>query len=340
MRLIWGAWLLPVGLSMSIPPVGGADRPRVEAESPPRPFLTEAGREDGTIEASAVEPIGDGRLFLVAHDKEPGLVVVDARDGRRVGDPLLLPGVRDDPSDGPKWEGMALDSDGNYYVIGSHSGDAEERLRRSFLVRFRLTGGAGEPLLIERSSVVHWTIAETLASALRKLGLDEGAVERRKIEGLAVREVGGRRELVIGLREPDDRVRAFAAGISPAPADGESLELRPLFAFSPGERGGVRLTLTELEHVPDLGGFLVVTATEDDANRFHGNVLWLVTDADAEGFEVAASPLREFEPSQKAEGLCRLPGERFRLLVTFDNDAQKSGVPSRWQTLLVEPSGR
>src|SRR5205814_1750513 len=119
---------------------------------------------------------------------------------------------------GPKWEGMALDGEGNYYLIGAHSGKTgAERAARSVLLRFRLKGG--DPPAIVDDSVVRWDITRPLEAALRAAGLDAARVARRKVEGLAVRERAAgagpaRRELVIGLREPGDKVRTFAADIS------------------------------------------------------------------------------------------------------------------------------
>ena len=50
-----------------------------------------AYRLDNVLEASAVEPIGDGRLLLVAHDKKVPLRVIETATGRQVG-PLLTCG--------------------------------------------------------------------------------------------------------------------------------------------------------------------------------------------------------------------------------------------------------
>jgi hypothetical protein len=61
-------------------------------------------------------------------------------------------------------------------------------------------------------------------------------VAGRKIEGLAIREskkAGGSacRELVIGLRVPTDKVRAFVVDITATPSSDAELELKPLFTF-------------------------------------------------------------------------------------------------------------
>jgi hypothetical protein len=294
------------------------------------------GKPDTVIEASGVEPMGDGRRLLVAHDKAAPLHVVDAATGVLVGAPLSSPRFPATTKAGPKWEGMATDSDGTFYVVGSHSGATEaERGERSFLVRFRLLESPGPA--IDDDSVVRWNIAKGLVAALRALGLDEKAVAKRKVEGLAVREREGRRELVIGLREPGDKVRAFVADITRRPAADAELDLRPLFAFDADPCEGVPAQLTTLEYAPELGGFLALTATEDDANAFHGNALWFVAD----GETGRARKVATFEVAMKAEGLAVLATERgvrrtaLRLLITYDNDAHNTHIPSRFQTLTL-----
>lgn len=211
---------------------------------------------------------------------------------------------------------------------------------RRLSVVFRLKDENGDAPAID-DSVVRWQIARPLASALKGLGLDEAKVARRKIEGLAVRERQGRRELVVGLREPGDRVRAFVADITATPSPDAELELKPHFAFEARPREGVQAQLTSLEYVPALAGFLLTTATEDASNVFHGNTLWFVPDgATDRAVEVAA-----FEVAMKAEGLAVLGARQWdrrtdvTLLITFDNDPHATKIPSRFQTatLVAEP---
>ena len=96
---------------------------------------------DEVLEASAVEPVGDGSLVLVAHDKAEPLVLAEADTGRIVAEGITTPAFPTGLAVGPKWEGMARDDQGNLYVIGSHSGKTDdERTQRSYLVRFRLKG--------------------------------------------------------------------------------------------------------------------------------------------------------------------------------------------------------
>ena len=68
------------------------------------------------------------------------------------------------------------------------------------------------------------------------------------------------------------------ADITASPSPDAELELKPLFTFQADPREGYTSELTSLEYVPALGGFLVVTASEDETNAFHGNTLWFVAD--------------------------------------------------------------
>ena len=71
------------------------------------------------------------------------------------------------------------------------------------------------------------------------------------------------------------------ADISSTPSPDAELELKPAFSPSrPSRAKAMASELTSLEYVPALGGFLVVTASEDEANAFHGNTLWFVADGE------------------------------------------------------------
>jgi hypothetical protein len=330
------------GLIASAPAVAMADDFRLEGASLPAPLVDAAGKVDVVIEASGVEPIGDGRRILVAHDKHPALFVVDVASGRIVGEPITSPKFPE-PSKlgGPKWEGMARDTEGNYYIIGAHVGKTdEERVSKSVLLRFRLKD-SDQPA-IDDASVVRWDISRSLESALKAAGLDAKAVGQRKIEGLAIRESrkadgSACRELAIGLRAPTDRVRAFVADITASPSPDAELELKPLFTFEADPREGFASELTSMEYVPALGGFLVVTASEDVTNAFHGNVLWFVAD----GQTGQACKIATFEVAMKAEGLTVLGAEKngartaVKLLITYDNDPHATKIPSRFQTATL-----
>jgi hypothetical protein len=308
---------------------------RLESTTPLTSFLRD-GKADLVIQPSGVAPLGDGRRVLVAHAKAAPLHVVDVATGAIIGEPLGSPKFPPTTRTGPNWEGMARDSEGNYYLVGSHGGESdEERTARSVLVRFRLR--AGETPAIDDASVVRWEIADSLEAALRAEGLDSARVAERKIEGLAVREAGGQRELVIGLRKPDDKVRGFAADITKAPSPDASLQLRPLFAIDAGRRDGVAAQLTALEYVPAMGGFLILTSTVGPDNVCHGNTLWLVANSPTQQTRSYAT----FDVGMKAAGLALLGVKQgghqteIKLLITYDNDPQATRKPSQFQTATL-----
>ena len=332
-----------------------ADTIRVEAEGQPvplhRPGAGASGpiQVDAKIEASAVEPIGDGKFVLIAHDKASEFYVVETATGRIVGEPVTSDALPATSASGPKFEGMARDSKGNFYAIGSHSGKTDdERGQRAHLVRFRFQSDLkpGEVPKIDPASVRRFEAAAPLKAALAR---ESSEVEKLKIEGLAIRELPavngkpGRSEVVVGLREPSDLVRVFAAEIRDDQPAGSSLAFEKLFAFDAGLREGVPATLTSLLYLPDWRGFFVLTATEDKDNAFHGNTIWFLRD-DQIPRTGLARPDRayDFEVAMKAEGLADLPqpgkgifNTTARLVVAFDNDAKSTHIPSRVQTLRL-----
>lgn len=328
-----------LGLATFLAPVAVADEFRLENASLPAPIL-DHGRVNTVIEPSGVEPIGDGRQVLIAHDKAAPLYVMDVASGTLVGEPFTSPKLPSTAKGGPKWEGMARDREGAFYIIGAHNGKTdEERTAKAHLFRFRLKESASPA--IDDDSVVRWEIERSLVGALKGASLDDAAVGKRKIEGLAVREQNGQRALIVGLREPGDKVRAFVADVT-GKADGATLELKPLFAFEADPREGIPSQLTSLEYVPALGGFLVLTASEDADNAFHGNTLWFVADGETRH----ARKIGTFEVAMKAEGLAVLNAEtagrqtKLRLLVMYDNDPHATKIPSRFQTVTLVRDAR
>ena len=285
------------------PVLAVADDFRLESATLPAPLIQD-GKVNLLIEASGLQPIGDGHRFLIAHDKHPALHVAEISSGHILGAPITSPKFPE-PSKlgGPKWEGMARDSSGNFYIIGAHVGKTdEERASKSVLLRFRLKD-SDQPS-IDDTSVVRWEIAHSLESALKSQGLPPAEVAKRKIEGLAIRETKKAdgslcRELAIGLRAPTDKVRAFVADITASPAPDAELALKPLFAFQAEPREGQTSELTTLEYVPSLDGFLLITASEDANNAFHGNTLYFVPN----GESAKARKIAVFEVAMKAEGL-------------------------------------
>ena len=339
-----------------IPTVSAADEFRVESSTLPTPFLRpsassgEPGKVDDVIEASAMEAIGDGRSLLVAHDRTAGMFVVETATGQIIGKPLTSERFPNAAKIPPKWEGLARDEDGFFYVAGTHGTKIEEdRSSRSYLFRFRLNGGDdGSPVTIDEASVRRWRIEESLKEALAGELKNPKDADLRKIEGLAVRTLRAsdgkpaRRELIVALRNPSDLVRAFAADITEPPGDDAKLALKTLFTFDAGSREGVASELTSLEYAPEWKGFFALTATEDKLNTFHGNTLWFVADAQvSESVRVKPVAVHVFAPAMKAEGLCLLPdgagsdGRSLKLAVSFDNDPHATHIPSRLQIITI-----
>jgi hypothetical protein len=332
------------------------------------PFLTaDTGSQDRKIEPSGVARIGDGSLLLVACDKNACLNVVEAATGRIK--QTLSVGVFDNR---PKWEDLAHDDDGAYYVIGSRfveqptEDGAQKRLVAvPRLLRFRLRsdGAGGTPVVIDSESIIEWDIGDALAAEGYHRDPRKNAVD---IEGLAVRTLRDKagqltlRELVVGLRERHYPIRVYAANITQLPAPNAKLALSPLFRFYAGERQGILSALSSIDYMPEWNGFFILTSTEDRSNRYHGNILWFLSDEKISASRPAQLPpdkiklgdLRLVEPQKiwlfgldgKAEGVCVISEEaasndsqarRARLALVYDNDTSKTGKPGALQFITV-----
>ena len=366
--LLWSCvTFLGLVLLLSAPPVQ-AQELQVEFVQPPTSFLTaDTGKEDGKIEPSGVATIGDGKFILVACDKNVCLSVVEASTGRIK--QSFSVGVSDSR---PKWEDLAHDDEGAYYVIGSRFVEetAEDGVEKKIiavprLLRFRLRSvDPGEtPFAIDSESIVEWDIGDALAAEGYRRDPRKNEVN---IEGLAVRTLRNKagqitlRELVVGLREPYNPVRVYASDITQLPASNATLALQPLFIFDAGKRGGIFSQLSSIDYMPEWNGFFILTSTEDKSNRYHGNTLWFLSDEKISASRPAQVPadkiklgdLRTVEPQKvwvfgldaKAEGVCVLSEEaassgsqarRARLALVYDNDTAKTGNPGALQFITV-----
>ncbi len=333
-------WLFG-GLLLTLPLSAAAGEIKMNPVGVPVAFTrttADGTKVDVVLEASAVEPIANGSLVLVAHDKKEPLLLAETSTGRIVADGLSCASFPKGLAVGPKWEGMARDAQGFFYLIGAHSGKTlDEKLQKSYLFRFKLKGEGAETA-IDETSVVRWHCADSLVSSLNSQVSDPLEAAKLKIEGLAIRNIGDRTELVVGFREPGDVVRVHAADVSGAPSTESALAFKPLFHFPAGQREGVASMLTSLHYLSAWKGFLVVTAAEDADNVFHGNTLWFVPDTSANGGVAKAERIADFEPAMKAEGLAELPGatqDMARLVITYDNDPHSTKMPSRIQTVTI-----
>jgi hypothetical protein len=373
MRRILASFTLVFGLVVLLPALAvRAQEVQVEIVQPPMRFLTaDTGREDRRIEPSGVAPIGDGSVLLVACDKNACLSVVEAATGRIK--QSFSVGVFDNR---PKWEDLAHDDEGAYYVIGSRfveqptEDGAQKRLMavpRLLSFRLRIEGGGGTPFVIDSESIIEWDIGDALAAEGYHRDPRKNEVN---IEGLTVRTLRDKagqvtlRELVVGIREPHNPIRVYASNITQLPAPNAKLALTPLFRFYAGERGGILSGLSSIDYMPAWNGFFILTSTEDRSNRYHGNTLWFLSDEKILASRLAQVPpdkiklgdLRLVEPQKvwlfgldvKAEGVCVLSEEaassgsqvrRARLALVYDNDTAKTGNSGALQfvTLLRWP---
>lgn len=318
---------------------------------------------DANIEPSAVEPIGNGKYLLVANDKDDekgkSLTFIETKTGKFIG---LLENFQDSKKN-PKWEGLAKDTEGYYYVIGSHSADgvndtADKLAVRSRLFRFKLSDETAA--IPSAFSIVGGSRKEfEIKSSLTSLGVYDADPKKNtvKIEGLAVYIINGQKRLVIGFRAPFDSEKRVQIYIAELPPDSEMKPLKPLtltpfFPFAAGNPAGstVEFKLSSIEYVRDLKGFLILTSTEGVGNSFHGNAMWFVSDADIEKsrqpnskFSLAPASLDNIgilDPKMKAEGMATLPETvrgKSRLVIVYDNDPKTTASPSAMQ--CVELSG-
>ncbi|MFM9903017.1 MAG: hypothetical protein ACKVQJ_00430 [Pyrinomonadaceae bacterium] len=355
-----------VGCLAAVTAVGAAQSFDIKPAGTPFP-LKNIGKKgeltpNKTIEPSAVEPIGDGKYLIVGDDKDNGvgqsLAVVETASGLVI---KLLENIQGKAAN-PKWEAMAKDDEGNFYIMGSHNeDDAEKLVSKSRLFRFRLKNeNETEPnnFKIDMDSVRELDIKESL----KALGLysSDPAKNQTKIEGLAVRTNAGHAELAFGFREPffsGDRVGVFVAEV-PATLGAwptiTKLTLRPFFGFIAGkpQDSPVPFKISSIEYCKQIGGFLLLTSTEDKQNKFHGNALWYVSDemilkaqtatGKGEQYVVKALNLLEFEPNNKAEGLSIQPakiGGKTTIVIMYDNDP-KNAPPNISMMQLMELSPR
>ena len=266
------------------------------------------------IEPSAVEPIGNGKLLLVADDKQSDLFIVDAETGVIAGHRLSIGKAI---STNPKWEAMAKDGK-DYYILGT---------KCSCVYRFSLKNEAEtDPAKIN---------VEIESGPIAIKG-EIGGTDAR-VEGLAVWvNDNNEKELVFGIRDTPGKalIRVYRAKIS----DGE-LSLLEFFAFvaKKPDAQPVEWHISSLEYVQALDGFLVITSTEDDrTNQFYGNKLWFVSRTNLKSSEPSSSTGtfkdatktmiegKVFDSTMKAEGLAIIDDARSRVALVFDNDYNKT----------------
>lgn len=309
----------------------------LRSETPPL-VLQAAGRN----EPSAIEAVATG-LYLIADDKVPSLALFNEKgvSVKVLKVPQDLPTYRCQKEQAwsmdVKWEAMAKDNDGYFYVIGAWAWTTA-RSELSFY-RFKLKFDSNPSKTeIDPDSIQGFKIKNPL--------------DRSRIEGLAIQEVAGTKRVIIGLREPptpNGYVQLYYEDL-PSKIDGCTtiLEFKPLFVFNAGvvtANEKVRLHLSSIEYVPSWKGLLVVTSSEDPENSrdhknnpFFGNKLLFFPDDSMPPFNNRASGPKQppvipramsqiFEENAKAEGLT-IMGEcnsvqnekGIKVAVVYDND--------------------
>ncbi len=300
------------------------------------------------IEASGVEPIGDGRRLLVAHDKDPALYIVDVESGRILGEPITSPRFPKKNEVGPKWEGMARDAEGNFYLIGAHNGKTdEERATKNVLIRFRLKDG--DSPAIDDASIVTWHVARSLEAALKSEGLPPEEVAKRKVEGLTIREqktadgLGPSRALHRPARARRTRSTSSSADITHSTVARRRARAQARVCL-PGRAARRRRPRSS----PRSNTCPRWAASWSSRRRKTRRTPSTATPSGSSPTAKPAGPSKvaTFEVAMKAEGLAILgvekagPRTAVKLLITYDNDPHATHIPSRFQTATLVRDGR
>lgn len=316
--------------------------------------------KDKNPEPSGVEAIGSGKYLLIADDKDLeendkgtglALKIVEASSGKVV---KTLVETFAAEKRNPKWEALAKDTEGNYYVVGQHSEDRnasfEKLAAKSRLFRFRLSNEwETDPMnfAIDAASVIELNIKDSFTKDLNIYN-ESPVLNKVKIEGLAVSGRGCKKKLFIGLRDDpltQDITRIYSGDLPVLETSSErKITLTPLFKFDAGTPTLIAGTiehfkLSSLEYAENLKGFFILTSTENDqTNKFFGNALWFVgdetitaapTDETDKFKKVSIKNILEFAPAMKAEGFALLPfadGKKMRAAIVFDNDWSKTKI--------------
>lgn len=270
------------------------------------------------FEASGVAYFA-GRLAIV-DDTVNSLFLFDARGGLLARlDSEAFPRAR------AKYEDIAFHPPSKtFFVVGSHEGWTEDALRElSVLVEFRLA----DISTVARGSVRRLPLSDGFAA----LGLWKP--KRMKIEGLAIDDAG--KTLYVGLREPSDHARVYAATVSSLRSGMSDVSLE--LEFDAGVIEETPYCISAMTWDPVSEGLLIVTSTEEEvSHRFLGNRLWFVSAnaGDAHGLEQNVRLLWDrFDAGMKAEGVTLGAG---KLFIVYDNDQDDTEIPSRIRVVPLD----
>ena len=282
----------------------------------------------GVYEPSAIVQLADGRFLVVEDEKDHPFTLLRLDLAGGVEAQPLRPGGF--AADADFWklddlEGLAVDTAGFIHAVTSHSrtGSGKEKRSRDKLVRFR----------VEEDRVVDPAVAlglkpllvashPALAEAMARLDVKgEGGLNIEALEFEPVTQA-----LLVGLRSPLLEGRALLARIA-----------RPAALFEAGQPECRLIVLAlaghgmrALAHVPDLGGYLIVSGPVGRAPEPFRVWRWSGRD------DAAPSPLWPPDGTDwaHAEGLCpaRLAGESVLVVVSDDGD-RAQGRPAGFRIL-------
>jgi len=286
----------------------------------------------GLYEPSAIQQ-PDGRFLVVEDEKSHPLSVVTISAAGRVASHTLTPGWLQIFSD--FWalddlEGLALDRSGHFYVITSHSRDADgdDKKSREKLVRFQIDG----------DKVVKSTVVDGLKRALTAAHPVLAAAARVEdvkqdgglnIEALEISPDAQR--LLIGFRSPLQGTRAIIASIENVSA---------VFDADAKPRISPRLDLLDLDGngirgmawAPALAGYLVIGGPTSSAEGPFSLWFWSGHHG-APARRVTVPGLHGFG---KAEGICPAVIDGLeRIVIVSDDGNRKQHKPAHF--LLLDP---
>lgn len=376
-RKIFCVSVLTVVLTFTEASIYSQQNLRISTETLPTP-LNHPDRKNTDFEPSAVESLCNGQFLLIANDKPlpigeakaATLLIVDTKTGKVVNVLAIPKGISqpDFDYDNPKWEAMAKDDAGYFYVLGAHQIGEPKQHR---FVRFRLTAECDAQNI--SINMKDKPIVFKIDKSLNDLMLNE-----IKIEGLAVKTNKQGTELFFGFRkhtysahaaqENKDKIHVYSSSAPTIPSNSKEaveLTLNPYFEFDAGfpknpnavyQNGSkVPFELSSLEYSTEMKGLLIITSTEcDPANScdkgpFFGSKVWYVSDKLInEAIQSKSHPkfkeikalmmTEEFANSEsstmKAEGLSILPATeplKLRFAIVYDNDQKYAGMVQFFQ---------
>lgn len=261
------------------------------------------------LEASGVA-VFDDRLAIVS-DKDNALYIVNTEVPAS---PLTMIEVPEFPDEPAKFEDISFHRDSGYfYVIGAHNSTVPA-FQKAFRFKLRREGDCWRPIQVEPLS-----ISKDILNILDHLS------DKNHVEGIAVTGSTEAPTLFIGIRS--GKQGRFLVLEFSSERSGFVLQSSHKLSLSPTHASGdVAYHLSGLMVVSD-SELLVLAASEDEFNSFHGNRVYIV---DLHEW-IQKSVTSEFALAQKAEGIAVWTAgkSKGRIAIVFDNDRLNTGQPSR-----------